>query len=166
MNREIGLLLCNIIQAELALTSDRIWIYNQAKKIPIDENLFIVVRQINSRVWANRNIPSPILSGMNAITTLNTVEEYSIDIASVNAQARQRKEEVILALNSTFSLQQQEKYNFRIALIPTNFLNISSVEGSRMLTRFTINVRVYGVYTKTQAVEYYDNFTHEEIIDY
>jgi hypothetical protein len=161
MNKSPIVILRDIIKTQMNLNNDRIWVYNQSKSIPTDKELFVVLEFLNSKVYSARNSYIPTNTGMQEQPTMNTVEEYAIKIASVNDDATFRKEEIILALNSDYSIQQQQIYQFRIAQIPNTFLNVSSVEASKMLNRYDIHIKVFAFYSKSNNVSYYNTFGEE-----
>jgi hypothetical protein len=86
-----------------------------------------------------------------------TREEYLINVISKNDEARQRKEEVILSINSNFSKNKQELYQFKIANLSNSFLNVSELEGAGIVNRFAINISVLAYYNNTINTDYYDN---------
>jgi hypothetical protein len=64
-----------------------------------------------------------------------------------------------MALNSTYSQQQCEKYSIKIADIPLSFNDISVVEASAMLNRYSINLRLFSSIVKEKIIEeYYQTF--------
>lgn len=163
MNREPILVIADILANQMSLDPGRIFIYNQDYLMPQDKGLFIVIQfnsstpyAVNNRFAINSDIPSENMY-------LQSKEEYTINVLSKDSSARLRKEEVIFALNSNYSQSLQEQYQFKIGNIPFSFLNISELEGAGMLNRFAINVNALTWYNKTNAVEYFENFS-EEII--
>lgn len=164
MNREPILILSNIIESELGLANGRVWIYNQDYKMPEDSGLFVALDYVNSEPYAVNRSSLPIITGGEQETVkMLAREEYAINILSKDSSARMRKEEVLMALNSTYSEQQQELYEFKIAQIPSGFTNVSELEGAGMLNRFVINIAVLAWYSKTKEIPYFDQFSNQII---
>lgn len=163
MNREPIKILGDIIKEFMVLTDQQIMIYNQNFKLPQTSGLFVILQYNNSKVYSGKNqfIPAPEgdVGGQESITTL-TQENYTINIISKDDEARQRKAEVILSLNTNFAQDQQELYQFKIAEISNSFDNVSELEGAAMINRFAINVSLLARYEKIRDVTYYDDFTN------
>lgn len=152
-------IITDIISTKMKLDSGRVMLYNQNYNIPSDDAIFIIVNEEDSSVFAT-----------STITRLNENGEYeevndalirctvTVDVLSAGEEARERKHEVILALNSIYSQQMQEANHVKIANIPNNFLNTSSAEASQMLNRYTISFGLIYKKTVTDLVEYYDTF--------
>lgn len=94
-------------------------------------------------------------------------DDIQIDIFSRNDSARQRRYEVLSALTSFYSQQQQEKYQFKIYNIPTRILNTSKVdrlnnsnkaEGATVIYRYTITVSTQYCKEWTRQIDYFDTF--------
>jgi hypothetical protein len=88
---------------------------------------------------------------------INENRTMQIDMYSKNNDARDRFPEVQACLNSTYAEQMQEKYQFRIGII-SDAVNLSGLDGSAELNRFTIrfNCLTWDKYTK--EVDYYQSF--------
>ena len=175
MNREPIKILADIIEdcfnksiTYPALTSDQIFIYNQDFKIPEDDRLYIILQYNNTENYSttNRFIPADEgVEGAQENIAMLTKEDYTINVISKSDEARQRKEEVILSLNSNFSQDQQGLYQFQIARVSNSFVNLSELEGAGMVNRFAITVSVLAHYDKTMDTTYYDDFTNEIEVD-
>src|SRR5580698_9050980 len=146
MNPIAEQIIVNILNEELNLPADHCWIRNQNKVIPPFEDLFIVVGMTDSKVIGNDNI----LNAENLTETQNviTIDNIQIDMLSRNLEALTRRWEVIAALQSYYSEQLQEKYNFRIYQIPHSFTNTSFAEGGSQLNRYTIVIPCQVWYSK------------------
>ena len=165
MNREPIKIIGDIIQKCMSLTDQQIWIYNQDFKMPQTSGLFIVLQYGSSpNVLYTTNEFLPADEGMEGAqenVSMLLKEDYIINVLSKNSDARIRKEEVILSLNSNFSRDQQGLYQFQIARIPNSFTNVSELEGAGMLNRFAINISLTAHYSKTVDTDYYDDFTNQ-----
>ena len=130
MNREPIKIIGDILKNCMTLTDDQIWIYNQDFKIPETSGLFVLLQYNSSQNYSSTNefIPAAenVVGGQESMSML-TREGYTINIISKNDEARQRKEEVVLSLNSNFSQDQQGLYQFQIARISEGFTNVSEL---------------------------------------
>jgi hypothetical protein len=100
-------------------------------------------------------------SGLNSVQTLNMMAQIDIDIISRGPDARDRKEEVIMALNSNYSQAQQEINSFYVGKIPagSRFMNLSMVDGTAIPYRYKISVNIQYTVSKTIAVPYFNTFS-------
>ena len=90
---------------------------------------------------------------------LSSLQTMQIDIMSANSEARQRSNEIILALDSIYSVQQQEKFQFKVNKSNTGFVNVSEAEGAQNINRFALTITCFTWYYKTKIIEeYYDQF--------
>ena len=90
---------------------------------------------------------------------LSSQQTLQIDILSGNTDARKRSHEIILALDSIYSQQQQEKFQFKINKSNTGFNNVSELEGEKNLNRFALTITCFCWYYKTKQInDYYDKF--------
>jgi hypothetical protein len=155
MNKEPIKIIADIIKHELLLLDDEIYIYNQDFKVPNKQGLFVVIIAEDSNAYsANSRV-----EGSQETTAVLTHESYDINIMSKNNEARLRKDEVYMALVSQYAQQQQDLYQFRIAQIPNNVMNLSEIEGAGMLNRFMINVSVMAWIKRTKEIDYFDKFS-------
>lgn len=142
----------------------RVFLWNQNFILPPYDHMFVIVKENPGRTIHNKfkftNDTPP-----KQIQEVLMQKEVIVDVLSRNAQARQRKEEVLLALSSYYSQDAQEKNGFKIFSHPSAFVDISEVEGAgklfRFQTRFVCNVK----YSKTKSVDYYDKFKNVSIVD-
>lgn len=151
--------LCKIIQTQMALSNDQVWIYDQKRNIPVTSNLWVVVRFLTGRVFGNNSIVDPLTGLETQSSYMNGV--FAIDIFSKDISALARKEEIVMALVSQFSQRQQELYAFKIARTPIAFTDLSAVEGPAIPYRFSINVQVQYVTKLQRSVDYYDHFSEQ-----
>lgn len=142
--------------------------YSQNIKLFNTDKMQITVRTVSSRVYANRNMhkdnPNATApDGSDAVIEvqdLNTVKMMQIDIYSRNNDARDRYEEVSMALNSVYAQQQMDLYNFRLDKI-TNTVNISGIDGGSDINRFTITFNAICHSQKIKTIDYYAHFNTE-----
>jgi hypothetical protein len=66
-----------------------------------------------------------------------------------------------MALNSYYSKEIQDKYQFRIFELPQRFINTSSLEGGSEINRFSLIIRAMISEDKVKTTSYYDTFNAE-----
>ena len=171
MDKEVEKIFLDIIMTEMNLPDDygndddgnEIAVgligFNNYKLGSTDEIQIIVTNQ-TSKVRSNNTytrFDTPLFKEESAI---NMKEEISIDIMSRNTDARERRWEIISALESLYSKDQQEKYFFKIFKIPPQLNNVSGAEGGSNINRFNVVVPCFTWYNKekTQSV-YYKEFS-------
>ncbi|MDR3244658.1 MAG: hypothetical protein LBT79_07920 [Elusimicrobiota bacterium] len=156
-------LICDIVQKEMSLPDGRVWIYNQKRELPTDENIFIVVGLSGSdKMIGNSRRYKRTLEGLEEILCVNVLTFVSIDITSKNTDARMRRFEIPLALGSSYSQQIQEKYSFSVGKIG-QVVDVSAAEGTSMLNRFNLTFNITHAVEKNKAVDYYDKFEKPQI---
>jgi hypothetical protein len=84
-----------------------------------------------------------------------------LDIISRGPDARDRKEEVVMAFNSTYAQQQQEINSFYIGKLPpgAKFINLSEIDGAAIPYRYRISTVLQYTVTKTTPIQYYSSFS-------
>lgn len=153
-----------ILVDQLELDKERVNIYDEKWKIPPDDELFIVVEYRGGKCIANRNIF--VSTGGDPVEQqeINMLERITVGIFSRNRSSTQRKEEVLMAVLSSFAQGLQEKYSFKIARIgPID--DLSALEATAMLKRYDIELSVYAWYSKTITPGYINAFTIKVIAD-
>ncbi len=156
-------LFCEILQQEMGLSNGRVYLWDQKIFEPNDNDLYIAVSVPSCKPFSNITKPA-IIDGFadwsQAEQTVNMLATLDIDIISRGPSARDRKEEVILALNSVYAQSQQEANSFYIGKLPpgARFLNLSMIDGAAIPYRFKISVNLQYAFTKTKAVDYFDTF--------
>lgn len=162
----------DIISAEMKLATGRAWVRDENKKIGTDNGLFVIAGLADADVYATANRmenvqtpgSNPPTYQFSEVSRVQTREMIQIDILSRSDEARRRRWEIIAALNSIYAKQTQEKYQFKIAQLPSSFANTSSAEGSSQINRFStvVGCLTWQKITKElrpDSGQYYDNFT-------
>lgn len=169
MNKSIEKILVDIIKHELNLpdnygTTERgdvipsVIIYSQNIKLHNTDKLQITVRTVSSRTYSNRDYCKQNDDGKFIETqNLNQSRMMQIDCYSRNNDARDRHQEITMALNSIYAKQQMDIYNFKIGTL-TNDVNISGIDGGSDINRFTTTFNVIIHFEKSKEVNYYDKF--------
>ena len=121
------------------------------------EQLQIAVQNMNIDTIANNKKYNAIAEESEQyLTAMQTIQ---IDVMSKNTDARTRCQEILLALNSIYSTQQQEKYQIKLNINNTGFVNVSQAEGGFNINRFAMTITCFCWYTKTKSVnEYFNQF--------
>lgn len=161
-------LLCKIIQTELGLANGQVYLWDQKVDIPTDERLYITVGILTAKPYSNRMRYDPVAGSpgsLNAVQCSNWNATVSVNIMSKSTQALDRKEEVLMALASTYSKQIQAANGIGIAVLPSSFVNLSEVDGAAIPYRFNFSVALQYEVTKTKAVDFYNTFTDSVITD-
>ena len=130
-------LFCDVIQRKMNLGQGQVYLFDQKINIPTDSRLYVAVGVTSCKPFGNSNRLNA--SGFED-QSANFYSTLDINILSRGPEARDRKEEVILALNSIYSQQQQEQNGFYIGKISTSFVNLSEIDGSAIPYRFVISV--------------------------
>lgn len=162
------LLFCNIIQHELGLSNGRVYLWDQKIFQPKDYDLYVAISVTSCKPFANVNRTSSIDDdNLDSDQYVSMLARVDIDIISRGPAARDRKEEVILALNSTYAQQQQEANGFYIGKLPPHggFLNLSDIDGAAIPYRYKISVNMQYAFSKTTPVDFFNDFSLEDTID-
>lgn len=155
--------LCYIIQQSLGLEDGRIFVANQGYRIPKDKKLFIVIQSINKQIYSNYRRYVGETENLKEKGALLTIENLTINLLSKGDESIAARDDLLLGLGSTFSEQQQEIYNIKIAKFPNSVANVSEVEGAGMLNRFAIDIAVHSWAMRENNVDYYDQFSNSII---
>lgn len=154
----------DILKSELSLQDSQIMLPNQKWDISLSPGLYVVLDYASAGVAvANNNYADNAMSGMSEVQEVVMHHLVQIDAMSMDESARTRKEEIIMALASNFSKQAQDANNLQIARIPFGFVNLSGLEETTMLNRYSMTIAVTSLYRKVKALtSYYDTFTTAE----
>lgn len=157
-------LVCDIIQNQMGLASDQVYLWDQKIIIPKDSRLYVVVGVISCKPFGNTISLNTAGSGVVGIQSVNMQATLSIDIFSRGPQARDRKEEILMAVESQYSENQQTANSFRVYPISTGFANLSDLDGSAIPYRFNISANIQYFTSKSMQVPYYDTFPTPQIV--
>lgn len=155
-------LFCEILQRELSLADGRVYEWDQKIMQPTDSGMYIAVSVPMCKPFGSGNT---IVNGVQ-VQSVNMLATVDIDIISRGPEARDQKEQVILALNSVYAEQQQEANSFFIGKLPpgSQFVNLSNVDGAAIPYRYRISINMQYMIVKTQASPYFDTFENAEIV--
>ncbi len=158
-------LFCEIIQNQMGLADGRVYFWDQKLFQPKDYDLYVAVSVASSRPFGNVNRQSA--SGTDSEQYISVCDILDVDIISRGPSARDRKAEILLALNSNYAEQQQNFNSFFIGKLPMGqrFTNLSNVDGAAIPYRFRISVAIQYAYAKVTPIEYFDkNFFPIEVV--
>lgn len=155
-------LVCDIIQNQMGLANGRVYFWDQKINQPTDSGLYVAVSIMRDKVFGNNKDYD---SSGNCIQSTNVMQTIDIDIISRGPEARDRKEEVLMALVSDYSESQQEANSFSIGGLPagSQFINLSNVDGAAIPYRFKISFNMQYFIKKSLAVPYFDNFNQPTV---
>ena len=152
------ILFCEIIQKEMNLANGRVYLWDQKIMQPTDSQLYIAISVPSCKPFGNSNRSIAITGGLTAGQFVSMLATVDIDIISRGPAARDRKEEIILALESTYARQQQDANSFYIGKISSGFTNLSDPDGAAIPYRYRISVNMQYATQKVKPIEYYDTF--------
>lgn len=156
------ILFCDILQKQLGLASDHIYLWDQKLNEPKDYSLYIAVSTLFSKPFGNTNKFDPNTDSQ--IQTINMLDTLQIDLISRGPEARNKKANVLMALNSQYAEQQQEFNSFFIGKLPLNFINLSQIDGAAIPYRFQISVTLQYFVKLVQSIDYYDTFEEPTLL--
>ena len=147
----------DIIRTELGLSQQNIWIHSQNRKIPPQSmELYVTVGCVDFLPISSKSRYDSYND--KEVQTVYGRASVQIDILSRSLEARQRRAELLMALNSFYSKEIQDRYQFRIFELPSRFMNTSSLEGGSEINRFTLVIRAMISEDKVKGADYYDTF--------
>lgn len=162
LNRQPDKLLGDIIRDSLPLAQNRIFLYNQNKKLPTDTSLFVVIRSDGPATIVGSN--SRFDSDTDEyVQTVTFNQEFNIEFSSKSTEAKTRKYEFVMALDSVASIQKQEEFNAKIWRT-SNILDLSFIDGVSALHRYRLPVKMSYMETKRTAIEPIEQFPPTEVI--
>ena len=152
----------DILIHEMDLDEKRVNIFNQKFDIPTDDGMFIVLECLPSKIISNRDrqVQDLATGEYQEIQDLNIQEQIVIGIFSKTLEAMRRKEDVLLALNSVYSQQIQERGSFHIRRI-SPIQDLTVLESAARLYRYDIPVMMLTWHQKIKKIDYYDSFKVE-----
>lgn len=157
------ILLCDILQRQLSLDNNHIYLWDQKLFQPVDSGLYLAIGVVSSKPFGNTNRFRG--SSGTSQQSINMLDTISIDAISRGPAARDQKGLILLALNSDYAESQQELNSFFIGKLPLNgrFQNLSEIDGAAIPYRFRIEVTLQYFVTNVQSVQYYDEFEDVEV---
>lgn len=160
------ILFCDVLQQGMGLADGRVYLWDQKIFQPTDSSIYIAVSVPICKPFGNTIRPSGTDTGFNSAQYLNMLATLDINIISRGPEARDRKEEVLMAVNSYYAQQQQEANSFYIGRLPPGgrFTNLSQIDGAAIPYRYQISVNMQYTVAKVAAAQYIDTFEDVEVI--
>ena len=150
----------DIIRKEMNLDQQHVWIQAQNKKIPPNSNdLFVVVGCVDFKPISSKSYFLPHTQKEKQIVYGRA--QIQVDIFSRSNEARIRRGELLMALNSYYSKGVQDKKQFKIFELPTSFINLSGLAGGSDINRFALRFYAMIAEEKEKSSDYYDVFNAE-----
>lgn len=168
--REPVQVIADIIEQELGLPEGQVMLGNQRREIPTVGLYVVVYEPEPSTTIGACSDTVAVGNGMVERQSATIQHRVRIDLMAFNDEkggnaARERKEEVLLALASNRSQELQIENSMQIARNGGPITDLSALEGPAMLSRFVITVAVTAVHIKEKPAEYFDNFPRKETIN-
>lgn len=139
------LVVADIIQTWMDLNPGQVMLAYQKFNIPTN-GLFIVLTNVSDQDIAGDNYLQPDgQGGQEEVGQDYEISDIQIDIMSFDDEARQRRREVMMALRSIYSQQQQVQNFLQIAPNIMPMVDSSALEITKYLNRFTARIRVTSV---------------------
>ena len=158
----VGQVICDIIATDMSLDSTRVVEYGQDYKAPSDSGIYIILSQGDSKVLSYINIFDYHTN--KEIKKVNTYTPFTAEITSKNHDAVDRKEEILMAIISQYSLEKQEENQFKV-FRAGNIIDLTFIEGTSSLYRFNVPLIVAHTKTKKTGVTYFNKFQSVEVIE-
>lgn len=158
----VPLLLCDILQEELGIANDHIYMWDLKIPKPTDDTLFIAVKIFRPVPFSN----TTKFNGDGTTTqSVNMYADIQISAISRNHEARDRKEEIMMALNSQYSQSQQYANSFKIGNLPPGrqVINVSEQDGAAIPYRYDMMVGIQYFISKIKSVSYFDTFSTTQL---
>lgn len=161
------MLFCDILQNQLGLDANHVFLWDQKIFKPVDFGLYIVVSVPlckpfgNNKTYSSSGNSDPLISNQY----INMMATVDMDIISRGPAARDQKEQVVMALQSDYSERQQEANSFQISKLPvgSHFVNISEIDGAAIPYRYKISLGMQYTTLRTMQVPYFDVFATTQV---
>jgi len=134
------LLFLDIISTVLKLPAGRCWLYDQKVFTPTDPGLYVIVGVSSTKVFANSSQYNPTNDTYGNF--VNCMAVLDVHVVSVDNSALFKKELVLAALMSPYSIQQQNANAFSIGRIPPggSFNDLSEIDGPAIPYHFQYSI--------------------------
>lgn len=147
----------DIIKTEMLLGDGQIMLGLENWEIPKNEGLYIALLYGQERVVGQNNEFDT--TDNVEVQSIAMLHEIVIEAMSFNSEARKRKEEVIMALNSVYAQNALDRNFMAINMLPQSFVAAPTLEETKQLNRYRTSFSMNALHQKIKAVDYYDEFT-------
>ena len=153
-------LIRSILLPELSLAEDQVMLYNQRFELPPDDRMYVTLAILGTKTFgaATTYENDPVSDVLREVQRINRQEMISILLFSASREARERNWEVAAALTSTLAQQVMEANSFSIGRVPTSMTDVSEVDGTTRLNRYSLTFNVLVGYTRAKPVPFFDKF--------
>jgi hypothetical protein len=162
MNKITAQIILDIVKTEMGFTDKDVWLRDQNRVIPNDTGMYVIAGLVSAQVMSSHVYMQEFIvdnvAVQKQVSRVQQRESIQVDIIGRSNDILSRNWEVIGALSSFYSQQQQENNYFKIAQIPQSFTNTSSAEGGSILNRYTIIVPCIVWYYKEKSMPAYDYY--------
>ncbi len=158
--REAVKIIRDILIAQMGLQDGQIMLTNQKWEIPETQGLYVALSYVApGKVISSSNVAVPTSGGMQEEQSLLMLYQIQIDLMSYDDSARVMKEIAYMGLLSIASQMIQEKYNVQVARNPAPFQDVSMLEETARLNRYTTTVALTQLITNIVGnTPYYSDF--------
>lgn len=163
-NNDPLVLVCDILQHELDIPKERLFIFNDDRELPKDDNLYIVVEPESFPPYGVSHTHKIENGKYYEVTSASYKYRILIHCCSVNPEACDIAPQVSICMNSDFARNYMLSKGFHIGKLPVDVRNMSSVEGTRRMNRLDCEFNMLSTVTTQKEVEYYDKFQNPEAI--
>lgn len=153
--------LANILQVEMGLADGTIMLGLENWEIPKTPGLYVALYYGPDTAVGQTNEFDP--ANNTEIQSVAMLHEIAIELLSFNEEARLRKEEVIMALNSVYAQQKLALQLMQINALPQTFLAVPVLEETKQLNKFRISFSMNALHQKIRDVNYYDQFRNATV---
>jgi hypothetical protein len=156
-------ILRSVIVSELGLDDSRVLIYNTKFNLPSDEGLFVVLSFLASKTVSSGKRYEDATGGLLEVQETILSDSVAVDVFSQSTIARDRRHEVIWALNSDAMQSACELNTLKVGDLPNEFMDLSFVEANARLNRYRLTFRVSHLERREKLVPYYGTFTNADV---
>lgn len=160
-------ILAGLFRGYMELKSEQVVVYNQKWKIPTDDRLYVAVSSLGPNKPYGVTTETRLSEDNSKLiedVAIASREMIGVDIYSAGPLAAARKEEIVMALNSTAGQQLCEKWAIKLARIPLTLVDASFVDGIRRINRYHVAFSVLRTRVKSTVIESYDQFQKPQLV--
>lgn len=149
-------LIRSLLVSELNLAPDRVVNYNQKWTLPPGDGLFVMLSFMNGKPYSTGMWHEDTAAGLAEIQETAMQETYAIDLFSRTNEARERRHEILWALNSTAAQQMCEVNTMKLAGLPSSFHDLSFLEASGRLNRYQLTFHLLRIQRRERVAPYFN----------
>ena len=152
--------LVGLIERQLSLPAGRVVLYNQQWEIPDDDGILVEISFMGEKPFGQgTHYDTDADVNFLEVNEQVTQEALQITLYSKGPDARNRRHEIVFALQSTEAQQLAEQYSFKLGFLPTSFVDVSETEGSARLNKYAYSFNVLRAHIRRRVINYFDKFT-------